>query len=329
MISFVYVTCRKYPKLEWFVDSLYNQISEIKFDIKKVQIVIVDYELQYDENNIRKDMVNKIINNRFDYIHVSSKPSNIQGKYKLTKINYHACSIPRNTGICYVKYDYIVFIDDLSTLGEGLFKEIVKSATSKIVVGFGYKKVHNLSVIDGKIISKTEHEGGIDSRLKLGKLFRKISGSQLYGYSASPLSVILKVNGYDEFCNTMGGEDYHYGMRIDKLNIPIYYNANAVFYESEQISNEENVFIRRDPLLTKEAYMSLMTKYNVSKRYDINGRYDLSHFVLDSLTRDKSWTEGNDYNLAELRKKIQNGGDFNNVFDPDAKTIEGLFIKDI
>ena len=329
MISFIYITCRKYPKLEWFIDALYNQASEIKFDINKIQIVIVDDVLQYDENNCRKDMINKIINNRFDYIHIPPKPSNIQGKYKLTKINYHACSIPRNTGICYAKHNYIAFIDDLSTLEESSFKEIIKCATSNIVVGFGYKKVYNLSVINGKIITKTEHEGGIDSRLKIGKNYRKISGSQLYGYNAAPLSVILKVNGYDEFCNTMGGEDYHYGMRIDKLNIPIYFNGNVIFYESEEISNEENVFIRRDPLLTKEVYINLMTKFNISKRYDINGRYDLSHFVLDSLTRDKSWTEGNDYNLAELRNKIQNGGEFNNTFDPNAKTIEGLFIKDL
>jgi hypothetical protein len=329
MISFVYVTCRKDPKLEWFIDALYNQIKINNFDINKIQIVIVDYELQYDKDNLRKYMIEKIINNRFDFIHVPPKPSNIQGIYKLTKINYFSCSLARNTGICYVKYDYVAFIDDLSTFEEGSFAEIVKCASLNIVVGFAYKKVNNLSVIDGKIVSKTEHAGGIDSRWNGGDIFRKISGSQLYGYSASPLSIILKINGYDEICNTMGGEDYHYGMRIDKLNIPIYYNRRVVFYESEEFADQGNVFIRRDPLLSKELYLSLMSKFNVTNRYVNNARYDLSHFILDLLTRNKSWTEGNDYNISELRNKIQEGGEFNSIFDPNTKTLDDLFLKDI
>jgi hypothetical protein len=262
MISFVYITCRKDPKLEWFINALYNQIVENNFDITKIQIVIVDYELQYDKDNSRRDMIKNILNDRFDFIHIPPKPSNIQGIYKVTKINYHACSIPRNTGICYVKYDYVVFVDDLSIFEEGSFAEIVKCCTLKIVVAFAYKKVYELSVVDGKIVSKTEHPGGIDSRWNGGDRFRQIGGSQMYGYSASPLSVILQVNGYDEICNTMGGEDYQYGMRVEKLNIPIYYNRNVVFYESEELADQGNIFIRRDPLISEELYLFLMNKYN-------------------------------------------------------------------
>ena len=129
MISFVYITCRKDPKLEWFIDALYNQIKINNFDINKIQIVIVDYELQYDKDNLRKYMIEKIINNRFDFIHIPPKPSNIQGIYKLTKINYFSCSLARNTGICYVKYDYVAFIDDLSTFEEGSFDLILNFTT--------------------------------------------------------------------------------------------------------------------------------------------------------------------------------------------------------
>ena len=52
-------------------------------------------------------------------------------------------------------------------------------------------------------------------------------------------------------------------------------------------------------------------------------------FILDLLTRNKSWTEGNDYNISELRNKIQEGGEFNNIFDPNTKTLDDLFLKDI
>ena len=60
-----------------------------------------------------------------------------------------------------------------------------------------------------------------------------------------------------------------------------------------------------------------------------NGRKDLSHLLLDLLTRDKYWAEGNDYNLKELREKIQNGEEFNTNFDINMKLIDGICVKDL
>jgi hypothetical protein len=190
MLTFIYITCRKDPKFEWFVDSLYNQILEAKFDPSKIQFVIVDYELQYD--GTRKQIITDIIKNRFEFVHVEPKPSSIQGKYKITSKDYFACSIPRNTGICYAKYKYLFFIDDLCVLSPGSFKHMLEYATKNIVVGFSYKKVFELSVDNGEIKHCREHPGGIDSRLThINPTFSKISGGQLFGYSASPLDCLL------------------------------------------------------------------------------------------------------------------------------------------
>jgi glycosyltransferase involved in cell wall biosynthesis len=322
MITFIYITCRNEPKLEWFVDSLCNQK-----DNTPIQLVVVDYALQFDET--RKELFSKIVRERLDFIHIPSKPNPVQGKYRLTSKNYFSAGSARNTGICYAKYDYLVFVDDTSVMEEGAFNEIVKCAKEKIIVSFGYKKLWEMVVENGKRLSSRSEQSGVDSRWNQGDQFRRIGGSQLFGYSASPLSVILKVNGYDEICNTMGGEDYHYGVRVEKLNIPIYYNANVIFYESEDLADQGDVFTRRDPLLNKEQYETLMTKYNITKRWVPDGRYDLSHLTLDMLIRNKFWTEGNDFNLAELRTKIQQGGEFETKFDPDMKTIEGLYYRDL
>jgi hypothetical protein len=54
MITFIYITCRNEPKLEWFVDSLCNQK-----DNTPIQLVIVDYALQFDET--RKELFSKIL----------------------------------------------------------------------------------------------------------------------------------------------------------------------------------------------------------------------------------------------------------------------------
>ena len=328
MLSFIYITCRKDPKIEWFIDSLYNQVMDEGFDLSKIQIVIVDYELQYDES--RRELFNQIIRGRFEYVHVEPKPSLIQGKHKVTSVNYFAASIPRNTGICYAKYNYLLFIDDLGVLYPNSFKYMLEYAYKNMVVGFSYKKVYDLSVDNGMITKCREHDGGIDSRIKyFDKDLNKISGTSLFGYSASPLESILKVNGYDEIHSTLGGEDYNYGIRLEKTGTPIYYSKKVLFYESEDFADQGNVFIRRDPLLSDENYKNIMKKYNIVKRWDPNGRKDLSHLLLDLLTRDKYWAEGNDYNLKELREKIQNGEEFNTIFDINMKLIDGICVKDL
>lgn len=324
-LSFIYTTCRKDPKLLWFVDSLYNQVHELGYNLSKIQLIIVDFELQYDES--RRNMVDTIVRNRFEYIHVAPKPSPWQGKYRLISCNAFSASLSRNTGVCYARHPYLFFIDDLCVLAPGSFSHMVDYAKRNIVVGFSYKKVHDLVVSGGTIENVREVSHGIDTRYHLD-MFTKISGTSLFGYSASPLSVVLSVNGYDEICNSIAGEDYHYGIRVEKAGNEIYYSKHVLFYETED-TNEEVSFLRRDPLLTDEDYSELMKRFNIVRRWDPNGRTDVSHLVLDLLTRDKTWTEGNEYNLSELRTRILGGGTFLDVFDLDTKTLEGAFLRDL
>jgi hypothetical protein len=313
MLSFIYITCRKSPKLEWFIDSLYNQVEECGYDPANIQIVVVDFELQYDDS--RRTFVSDIIKNRFDFVHVEPKPSLIQGKHKITKKNYFAASIPRNTGICYAKYEYLLFIDDLSVLLPGSFKHIIELSENKMVMAFSYKKVFDLSVVDGNIKTVREHSSGIDSRWQLcNENTVKVSGSQFFGYGAAPLDVLLSVNGYDEICNTMGGEDYNIGIRLEKCGYSIFYTNKVIFYESEELADQGNVFIQRDPVLRSNDYTNLMRKYNIVRRAVPDGTTDLSHLLLDMVcTRDKIWTEGNNFNLRDLRVKILNGELFENT----------------
>ena len=324
-LSFVYTTCRKDPKLVWFVDSLYNQIREIGYDLSKIQLVVVDFELQYDES--RRNMVDGIVHSRFDYVHVPPKPSPWQGVHRLMSCNAFSASLSRNTGVCYARHPYLFFIDDLCVLAPGSFVHMIEYAKRNIIVGFSYKKVHDLVVTEGNIVNVREVSHGIDTRYHLD-MFTRLPGSSLFGYSASPLSAILTVNGYDEICNSIAGEDYHYGIRVEKAGNEIYYSKHVLFYETEDTMHEVT-FLRRDPLLTEEDYANQMKRFNIHRRWNPNGRTDISHLVLDLLTRDKTWTEGNDYNLAELRNAIQNGGSFPATFDPDMKTIEGVFLRDL
>jgi glycosyltransferase involved in cell wall biosynthesis len=327
MITFIYTTCRKLPKFDWFVDSLYNQVIEEKYDVSKIEIVMVDFELQYDAD--RKQIMSEIVKDRFNFVHVEPMPSEWQGKHKICSQNCFSASLARNTGVCYASGSYVFFIDDLSVLEPGSFKHMVEYANQNIVVAFAYKKVWDLEVENGKITKKRETPGGTDSRIAQLSDFQKIGGCQLYGYSGSPLSVLLSVNGYDEICNSVAGEDYHYGMRIEKLSIPIYYSKFVIFNESEDLANQGNVFLRRDPLVSNEQYVELMKKYNIPYRFDANGRTDISHLILDMLIRNKSWTEGNNYTLKDLREKVKNGEGISIPFDPNLKTLDGMYLRDL
>ena len=116
MITFIYSTCRKHPRFEWFIDCLERQCKDIK-----IQVVLVDFELQYDSTRLDR------YQNKFDFIHVTPKPSAFQGKYRLSNRDYFAASIPRNTGVCYAKYDYLIFVDDLSIFSD-CFQKMVDYA---------------------------------------------------------------------------------------------------------------------------------------------------------------------------------------------------------
>lgn len=324
----MYTSCRKNPKFEWFVDSLYNQIVEESFDLSKIELILVDFELQYDES--RRETMSQIVNNRFKFTHVEPMPSPWQGKHRLSSRDCFSASLARNTGVCYASNDYIFFVDDLCVLEPGSFKSMVEYASKKIVVAFGYKKVWDLEVENGVVIHKRETPAGTDPRLYQGSDFRQIGGTQLYGYNGTPLEYILRINGFDEKHNGVGYEDLDYGHRLEKCGIPIYYSSKVMFYESENLADQGNCFLRRDPLITADEYQALMLKYNIPKRLDPNGRTDISNLFVDMLLmRNKSWTEGNNYILKELRKQIQAGGKFQTDFDKDVKTLDGVFLRDI
>jgi hypothetical protein len=271
-------------------------------------------------------MVEKIIGGRFDFVHTEPSPSAYQGKHRVTSKDYFCASIPRNTGALYIKNPYVVIVDDLSVMLPGSFKHLVDYATRKLTVAFAYKKVFDLEVQakTGNISGVRETLSGTDCRWNQddGSLFREISGGQFYGYASYPLEVFLKVNGYDEICNANGGEDYHFGIRLQKSGEKIYYSRLVVFYESEE--GDGTAFFKRDPLFTLEEYANFMQKYNVTTRFQQDGRLDMSHFILDLLTREKYWTEGNNYNISDLR----NSG-VKILPQQPSKSFDGLFLSDL
>jgi len=331
MISFIYSTSRIDPQFELFIESLYEEICREGFNIHKIQLVFVDFHLQYDLS--RLDYLKNIINNRFDFIHVCPMSSPWQGKSRITTKNMFCPSIARNTGICYAKYDYLVFMDDSSCIPNGTFKHIVNYANSKIVVAFAYQIVSQIKFENGEtLITKFEDpKRGYDHRRDLGSNFRECHGQHLYGFASMPLTDILSINGYDELSNGTGQEDCHTGIRLMLAKIKIYYSSDVIMYKSTKLSPNEDNFCRVDFLLSDTSYTKISQKFNIQKRWSPGASKHISFVLLDFLMIGNSWSYYNDYSLQELRNKIKNGENIieNKKYDLSIKTFYGIPLKDI
>jgi hypothetical protein len=243
-LSIVYLTSRKQSCVQWFVDSLHRQTPHVA-DIN-IQLVFVDTRIWYDGEPRRKEFANAVAG-RFDFTHTPPKDTVWQGPRRLTTQDYFCASSARNTGCMYAKHEYLLFVDDLSVLMPGWLENALHAAENGYVVCGAYKKVKKLVVEDGIATSYEEFAGGIDSRWSMGSPsgIVKWTGSALYGCSfGCPTDGFLRVNGFDEMLDGQSGEDYDFGIRIERAGYSVFYNRNMLTLESEELHGQLPVMKR-------------------------------------------------------------------------------------
>lgn len=302
MISLIYLTNRQDCKLEWTVQSFANQYD----GSIPVEWVIVDF--WKDERNTMHERALEIknaIGGSFEYQHVSPKPTPVQGEYKITRDNWFAASNARNTGCIYANGSYMAFVDDLSCLGDNWWKAVKRGYESKQVVAGCYAKVFGLNVEYGKRVAGENVERGMDARLKANPNSRYIGGGELFGCSfALPVETYCSVNGMDELLDTLGMEDYTFGIQLQKKGYSIWFDKDMYSEENEEMHGGGLVFRREDKLLTPEQYEAARVKLGCT--YRLGGRTDSSHLYLDLLySQVDPWAFGNNFILSDLRKTKQ------------------------
>lgn len=261
-LTVTYFTCRENPMIEWFFHSFNRERIALNKTWNEFEFLIIDYEMQNKPEERLDYFVSQIPYALEANIKISPpKPSPWQGKHRLTSQDYFAASSARNTAFILCNTDYIVCVDDLSVIKEGWLNSVLTAQKNREVVLGAYAKANNLTCNESGIYTfDTIKEGSLDSRYNnsyLGQNIKsQVGGSWLFGCSfAMPLQLALAVDGFDESCDGQGAEDYDFGIRIERLGIPLYYDKEMFTYENDEMHSIGNKVFKRDAKLVTEGTM--------------------------------------------------------------------------
>lgn len=288
MLTIAYMTNRRDCKWQWFADSLRNECNG---NFAGIKLVVCDFHADKPQriSEIRPPI------GCSNFVHTAPKPTVWQGRHRLASTDYFAASNARNTAICYADDGYVAFVDDLSVLVPGWLKQVRAAEAGHYVALGAYKKVKNLVVENGNIVSYEHHQPGVDSRWPYGSDAGPVpgEGGWMYGCSvAAPVQAFLDTNGFDEDCDSLGSEDYICGIAIEQHGYKIMYDRTMLTLESEEHHHIEPSFKRTDMGVSPD---------------------DKSHAILHMVksgNRKRFPNYFGEGGIAELRQTILRGGHF-------------------
>ena len=196
-VTIAYSTARPEPRLDWLIDGIEQQA--VPGD--RIEMIIVD-ALGRPAPSIGFRPIPPIAR----VVETRPKPCVWQGAQRVTSRDWWAASNARNTSIalCDARSDYLVFVDDRCRIGPRWMAEIRAGERSRASAIVGSYDKHE----DGRVSSdhrRRTHPRGIDG----------CPGGWLFGGTiALPLEWCLEVNGFEEGCDGLSGEDYIFGLML-------------------------------------------------------------------------------------------------------------------
>jgi hypothetical protein len=294
-LTIIYVTGRREPRFDWFADSLARQI-----DGDDLEVLVVDGH----HGAARTAGLRAIVAGRFALRHVAPKPTPFSGPHRLTRRSYHTAASARNTGLVHTRADHVAFVDDCAVLGPEWLAEVRAAARGGYVGVGAYDKAWEMDVRDGVLISSRSDLEHNDGRWARGADDRvvAISGSELFGCSlVAPRALLLEVGGFDELCDSIGGEDWQLGVRLEWAGAMLGYSRRLLTVESEELHRLGTPAWRIDPVAEPAAYLERLNRFGVQARVFPDRLCDASNMLLDVLYgRRETASVGNYYDLARL-----------------------------
>lgn len=308
---------------QWFVETL---ISQYESGVVTDQIVFIDSFLHHEEG--RKEKLEKIVNGRFEYLHIPPKPSIWRGKYRKTKTNFFDVSSTRNTGIIVAKHDHVVFVDDLSALTEGWINYHRKAADEKFAFCGAYDKVSEIVIENNKLVSYAAKNADMRAKAQPDDKNFSIGGGWVFGQNVSfPLEFLIRINGYDEFLARRGCEDCNLGIRLELAGYKgrIFYNKNCLVVEDEAMH-----WGIHNPV--DEFYAKRVWKSDYARHQEVSDFMcrTMNEIEQRNLFVDKNFrTIDTSFNLVQERELFQKTGEFKPVGDGDYFDFDGENLSQI
>lgn len=326
-LNIAWMTSRKEPKLEWFLDSLHR---ECRGDYKGLRIIIVDFWLQVmpdlnwtaDDVELRLLEWSSLLKCQSDFALIPPKPTVWQGPHKLTKQNYFAAANARSTAICVAHNGWLAYVDDLSVLMPGWLGAVREAMALGYIVCGAFRKVNKIVVENGEMKSFEDHAPGFDSRWKGGDANKAVPcpPNWLFGCSvAAPVEAFLKVNGWPELCDStgIGMEDCHMGIALANNKYELRYDRRMLTFESEELHHVEKPMIRMDK--------NRGTAKRIGDHPDEKG-----HWIVQTLKNAGRFTNYFEPDgIAGLRARILAGEDFPIVGIPQHDAYDGQALSEL
>lgn len=262
MITISYITSRPEPRFDWFFQSLAAQLQPGD----DIEIIIVDFFAQVGDSWNHKDVADRRmkafaatapIDDRCSGVHWDApKPTVWQGPHRLPRDNWWAAANARNTALCLARGDWWACVDDRCVLLPGWMAAVRDAVKGKYAIVGPYEKRTGITVKQGII----EHAGivtGVDSRLQyiwehysmhksLGNPY-SAPGEWFYGCSfALPVEWALKVNGFDETCDSSSGEDYIFGLMLQNNGFELRLDTRLMIIEDRTPEFIGPAMLRKD-----------------------------------------------------------------------------------
>lgn len=245
-ITFLYVTARKEPKIEWFFESLHREVggdfhdngdgtvSPLMGDYAGLHLIVVDHHLH-----------TRILDWSMcglpaaQTMHVVPKPTRWSGPHRATKEDYFSKANTLNTGLCLADEGWIAIVDDLTVLMPGFLSAVREAIAQNRITAGAYEKRSNMIVEKGVVVSSQDHPGGKDNRWIHGKDHKAVPAlhsAWTYGSLVAPIGAFLEIGGYsEELTDGTAYEDSQLGLMWEKHGYQIFYDRRMLHWESEEL----------------------------------------------------------------------------------------------